>query len=109
MQIFQTRGSQPPRQICTLCCGSGHSRFQCQRSATNIPGMQAAICLVCGQRGHFMCKELKWFFGLEGVFCYNCGGKGHVGNHCNRPNLDDLCRNEGWTLKEIERGQEYKL
>ncbi|CAB9510236.1 CCHC-type and RNA-binding motif-containing protein 1 [Seminavis robusta] len=101
------RGSVPPRQICSICCGSGHTRFQCPRS--NVHGIEDAICLVCGKTGHFMCSELKWFFGLEGVFCFNCGGKGHVGQKCQRPILDDLVRNEGWTLKEIERAEEYKL
>ena len=103
------RGSQPPRQVCSICCGSGHSRFQCQRNALSVPGLSEAVCCVCHQKGHFMCSELKWFFGLERVYCYNCGGKGHVGNQCNRPNLDDLGRNDGWATKELERAEEYKL
>lgn len=105
------RGSQPPRQICSICCGSGHSRFQCQRFGNTAGLQEAAVCGVdgCNKTGHYMCQELKWFFGLEGIYCYNCGGKGHVGNQCNRPNLDDLGRNDGWATKEMERAEEYKL
>jgi len=105
------RGSQPQRQVCSICCGSGHNRFQCPRSdpSTWASIQRDAICSVCGEKGHFQCTDLKWFFGLEGVFCYNCGGKGHVGNQCNRPNLNDLGRNDEWAQKEIERAEEYKV
>jgi RNA recognition motif. (a.k.a. RRM, RBD, or RNP domain)/Zinc knuckle len=107
----EPRGSCPPRLICSACCGSGHIRQQCQRivNPNNIPGVQEAICLVCGQKGHFQCTPLRWFFGLKGVFCYNCGGRGHVGHVCQRSRLDDLVRNDARAMKEIERAEEYKM
>ena len=30
-----------------------------------------AICASCGRTGHFLCHELKWFYGLLGVSCSN--------------------------------------
>jgi len=108
------RGAQRQRQICTICCSNFHTRQHCpelQKKTSNmkIAGMNEAICMVCHKKGHFCCQELKFFFGLEGLYCYNCGGKGHLGDQCNRPRLDDLVRSTQLTQRELDRAQEYKL
>jgi hypothetical protein len=35
-----------------------------------------------------MCADMKWFFGLTGMTCFNCSGNDHSGFQCKRPNLD---------------------
>jgi len=82
----------PRRLVCGICFLSGHDRWQCRERICNIPHYNAR-CLVCGDRGHFMCKPMQWFFGLTGMSCFNCGQAGHHGNECKRPKLQQLSRN----------------
>jgi len=65
--------NMPARRICTVCYQQGHHKTQCrQNGALNRPpSVQAAVCLTCGKTGHYLCRQLKWFFGLEGVSCSN--------------------------------------
>jgi cellular nucleic acid-binding protein len=127
----------PVRRICTVCYETfHHHKSQCRAAAgrrvITPPSVHAAVCLSCGRTGHYLCTELKWFFGLEGVSCSNwyvlflplvafsvdrsirltlialsffsCSGMpGHIGPHCNRPNLDVCCRDDGLLRQEIER------
>jgi hypothetical protein len=39
-----------------------------EHAAADIAGH--AKCMVCGQLGHFMCQDMKWFFGLDGLTCF---------------------------------------
>eukprot|EP00985_Skeletonema_marinoi_P021717 scaffold13472_cov175-Skeletonema_marinoi.AAC.1 len=66
------RRGLPNRIICTVCYQNGHHRFDCRERPWNAPSKDA-ICMQCGQEGHFMCSEMRWFFGLRGVTCFNCG------------------------------------
>ena len=62
------------RMLCTVCFQSTHRKHQCNRSAAAAlrpPSVAAAVCLTCGNTGHFLCRPLQWFFGLEGVSCSN--------------------------------------
>lgn len=67
----------PLRRICTVCYQTfHHHKTQCfPRSGAMAtpppPSASAAICFTCGRTGHYLCSELKWFFGLEGVSCSN--------------------------------------
>ena len=45
----------PNRVVCGTCFESGHHRWQCRAQPWNISSYDA-VCLVCGQIGHFMCK-----------------------------------------------------
>jgi len=63
---------------------------------------QSAICMACGEVGHYLCRDMKWFFGLQGVTCSNCGSVGHIGAHCLMPNLDACSRNESTAVEVID-------
>jgi hypothetical protein len=78
-----------------------HSRWECRERMSDVPNYNAT-CFVCGKEGHFMCSEMRWFFGLKGVTCFNCG-ESHHGSQCKRPSLDDCARNGEIVLNEIER------
>ena len=97
----QRRG-MPERCVCTICYRSGHHRFDCRENPWNASMPQDAICMQCGQRGHFMCHEMRWFFGLKGLTCFNCGMKGHRGIHCRRPNVDVCQKNPDLAQNEID-------
>ena len=97
----QPRG-MPKRLVCGICFRSGHHRLQCRERATDVH-TNDAICMICHKTGHFMCREMQWFYGLNGVSCFNCGQQGHNGYSCNRPNLDQCNRDPELTNNEIER------
>jgi len=92
------------RMVCGTCFQSGHHRLQC-RLRTPPVNLAAAICMDCGKRGHFMCKQLKWFYGLRGMSCFNCGSQGHSGYDCDRPTLYQCINNPDGALQEIERAE----
>jgi cellular nucleic acid-binding protein len=104
----QPRG-MPPRRICSLCFQSGHSKYQCRRgsSAADNAVTRQALCMVCGETGHFLCQQMKWFFGQEGVTCCNCGRAGHIGAECDRPNFEACMRNDELAGQEVARASTY--
>ena len=57
---------------------------------------------MCGKRGHFMCSQMRWFFGLNGITCFNCGGTDHHGSQCNRPRVEDCARNSELVQDELD-------
>ena len=94
------RRGLPNRIICTVCYQNGHHRFDCRERPWNAPSKDA-ICMQCGQEGHFMCSEMRWFFGLRGVTCFNCGGN-HLGERCRRANSETCSKNADVGRQEIE-------
>lgn len=56
-----------------------------------------------------MCREMKWFFGLDSVSCFNCGRKGHNGYDCDRPGIDIVARDDQLADREIERAEAMSL
>lgn len=102
----QERRGLPRRLVCGICFESGHHRNSCRNYRGSGAGASRdAICMDCGNRGHFLCRELKWFFGLQGISCFNCGVQGHSGFQCSRPNVF-LCRDEPQAaMNEIERAE----
>ncbi len=102
------RENLPKRVICGICFQSGHHRCSCRRRATDAPS-QDAKCFVCKQQGHFMCRQMKWFFGLDSVSCFNCGRKGHIGYDCDRPGIDVVARDDQLADREIERAETISL
>ena len=56
-----------------------------------------------------MCDEMKWFFGLKGISCFNCGRVGHHGSDCDRPNCDMLLRDQTLLTRELERAEAKSL
>lgn len=69
------------RSLCTLCYATNHHRkSSCPWSVRHSNGQvhprtsaisMNAICASCGRSGHYLCSDLKWFFGLRGVSCSN--------------------------------------
>jgi cellular nucleic acid-binding protein len=100
------RRGLPRRLVCGICFESGHHRNSCRNyRGSGATASRDAICMDCGQQGHFLCRELKWFFGLKGISCFNCGAQGHSGFQCQRPNVFQ-CRDEPQIgTKEIERAE----
>ena len=74
---------------------------QSYRDASAVSGK--AVCMVCGEEGHYLCQQLKWFFGVQGVSCGNCGQSGHIGQECRRPNVEILGRDDELAKLEVER------
>lgn len=101
----QRRGL-PRRLVCGICFESGHHRNSCRNyRGSGTIASKDAICMECGRQGHFLCRELKWFYGLKGMSCFNCGSQGHSGFQCQRPKVF-LCRDEPQVgLKEIEMAE----
>jgi cellular nucleic acid-binding protein len=102
------RRGLPRRMICGICLQSGHHRLQCQqRSSYQVhPSVLAhAVCMFCDQKGHFLCKDLKWFYCLRGLSCFNCGSQGHSGYDCTRPALHHCIQNPEDAVREIERAE----
>lgn len=93
----------PERRVCSICFQSGHPTTRCRIGRPDARAIQAAICMSCGRPGHFLCKEMRWYFGLEGVTCANCGQAGHNIFDCKRPILEDCMRNSDLVEREIER------
>jgi len=56
-----------------------------------------------------MCSEMRWFFGLKGVTCFNCGGKDHRGANCRRPDVDECQRNPELGRDEIDMAEMASL
>lgn len=94
------RRGLPRRVLCTVCYQTGHHRFDCRERPWNAPSKDA-ICMQCGQKGHFMCTEMRWFFGLRGVTCFNCGGN-HLGESCRRANSETCSKNADIGRQEVE-------
>ena len=64
---MQPRGLAP-RSICSICYSPGHSKYQCLPDYTTASvAAQYAVCMVCGQLGHLMCKKMKWTGRLQGT------------------------------------------
>ena len=103
----QRRGL-PQRNVCTNCYRSGHRRFQCRERPRDVP-WQDVICMQCGERGHLMCSELRWFFGLKGVSCFNCGGSDHSGYECRNPNVANCLKNPDVAQNEISMAGSISL
>ena len=107
----------PQRRVCTICLQPDHTMWQCRgilvaaaggggggnRHPRALPGMDQVVCMVCGRTGHYLCQDMKWFHGLNGVSCYNCGRPQHLGVSCDRPNLDVCSRYEEVAAQEVER------
>jgi cellular nucleic acid-binding protein len=84
-QQQQYNNNSISRCICTICYKMNHhTKHACPWLMSNStrnhgaivhPSMSAissdAMCLSCGKKGHFLCNELKWFYGLKGVSCSN--------------------------------------
>ena len=73
-RLRDCRQSRTNRTLCTACFQTTHYKFQCRQglsAALRPPSVEAAVCLTCGKMGHFLCRPLKWFFGLDGVSCSN--------------------------------------
>jgi len=56
-----------------------------------------------------MCSELRWFFGLKGVSCFNCGGSDHSGYECRNPNVANCLKNPDVAQNEISMAGSISL
>ena len=99
----------PRRVFCSICFQSGHYRTKCRQGPLVAADLTKAKCMVCGEIGHFMCREMKWFFGLDGVTCFNCGGSSHHGYKCERPLLEQCSRDESVGRRELEQAPGMQL
>lgn len=101
----QRRG-MPPRAICSICYGVGHTKYQCLPDFTTAQvAAQYAICMVCGETGHLSCREMRWSGSIQGVYCWNCGEAGHIGKQCRRPGLEECSRDEELARREIQSAE----
>jgi len=96
------------RMLCTICYSNDHHRWDCHERPWNTP-TQDAVCMECGKIGHLMCSEMRWFFGLTGLTCFNCGRNDHHGNQCKRPTLDVCAKNPDTARREIEMADAISL
>lgn len=108
----------PFKVVCFNCGVPGHTLRDCVRPR-GIPPRRiddymarhstgAAICMECHKPGHFLCREFKWFVGLQGgITCWNCGQRGHIGSQCARPDLEMCSRNESIVPEEIARADTH--
>jgi cellular nucleic acid-binding protein len=96
------------RMVCGTCFESGHHRVRCKRDLS-YASSQEAVCMVCHEKGHFMCQEMKWFFGLKGITCFNCGRLDHHGYDCDRPRFEELTRDDELIRNEIDRAEATSL
>mmetsp|Transcript_2420 Transcript_2420/g.4823 ORF Transcript_2420/g.4823 Transcript_2420/m.4823 type:complete len:521 (-) Transcript_2420:76-1638(-) len=93
----------PQPMICTVCFQKGHNKMNCRQSYRDAVAVSSkGLCMVCGEEGHYLCQEPKWFFSIEGVSCGNCGQSGHIGEECRRPNVEQLSRDDELARKEVE-------
>ena len=103
------RRGQSRRMVCTLCFARDHHRSRCRERRDNIQPIEDAVCMECGEVGHLMCNEMRFFFGLDGYFCFNCGRNDHTGFECRRPNLDQCNRDSMLAQKEVEMADAINL
>jgi cellular nucleic acid-binding protein len=99
----------PPRRICTICYQTDHTKEVCHNGFTAAQSYNAE-CMVCYERGHHLCKEMKWARGhqlQQGVSCYNCGQSNHVGSVCSQPKLDDCSRDEALAIHLVETATKF--
>jgi cellular nucleic acid-binding protein len=108
----------PYKAVCFNCGVPGHVVRDC-RGPRGMPprhldeqaasrGSADAICMECHQRGHYLCRDFKWFFGLDGgLTCFNCGLRGHIGGRCDRPNMEVCSRYENVVEQEFARAATY--
>ena len=108
----------PSKQVCFNCGVPGHVSRDCSQRRGLPPRRlelppksteRFVVCLHCHRTGHYLCRDLKWFVGLEGgLTCGNCGGFGHVGQQCDRPNYEMCSRNESVAQEELARAAIYR-
>jgi cellular nucleic acid-binding protein len=82
----QQSKSMSSRTVCVICYAlNHHTKYDCPWLTSHrhrngiVPKVHPAIsitaadatCATCGQKGHYLCQELKWFYGLKGVSCCN--------------------------------------
>lgn len=99
----------PPRRICTICYQTDHTKEVCRNGFTSAQSYNAE-CMVCYERGHHLCKEMKWARGhqlQQGVSCYNCGQANHVGSVCGQPKFDDCSRDEALAIHLVDQATKF--